>query len=74
MQLSTYLCPPALPARAANEGETARDLAVSGRRPRPSAAIVPLPQERPARRSTAPDERRGEILLFLGVRYERRAC
>ncbi|GJD56020.1 hypothetical protein [Methylobacterium dankookense] len=73
MQLSTYLCPPALPARAANEGGVARDHAASGRRPIPSAAIVPLPQARP-RRSTAPDERRGEILLFLGVRYERRAC
>lgn len=74
MQLSTYLSPPALPARAANESGAARDHAASGRRPRASAAIVPLPQVRPARRAAGPDERRGEILLFLGVRYERRAC
>ncbi len=33
----------------------------------------PDPDERPQRPSLSADERRGEILLFTGVRYERPA-
>lgn len=73
MQLSTYLSPPTLPERAANESGAPWTFA-SGRRPHPPAVIVPLPQARRARRAARPGERRGEILFFLGVRYERRAC
>ncbi len=69
VQISTYLRPPPLPAAPANERGTAP---VFGR-PRQPAAIVPLPLGRRARRTARLDERRGEILLFLGVRYERRA-
>jgi hypothetical protein len=72
VQLSTYLSPPPLPARPANESGLREP--AGPRRLRPSAAIVPLPQGRGRPRKARPDESRGEILLFLGVRYERRAC
>ncbi|GJE62151.1 hypothetical protein [Methylobacterium trifolii] len=42
---------------------------------RPMGALVPFAPSaaRRVRREPAADEPRGEILLFLGVRYERRA-
>ncbi|GJD33651.1 hypothetical protein [Methylobacterium aerolatum] len=42
---------------------------------RPSGVVVALPTHaaRPARRAPATGESRGEIVLFLGVRYERLA-
>ncbi len=69
MQLSTYLAPPPTPLRAANE-------AVPGPEPlrdaRPDAAVLPFrPLARRHRRPAETHERRGEILLFLGVRYSR---
>jgi hypothetical protein len=42
-------------------------------RARPSAVVVPFPAGARPRRAPAADEARGEILLFLGVRYERLA-
>lgn len=39
-----------------------------------SAGVIiafPKPATRPRRQALAPDEPRGEILLFTGVRYER---
>ncbi|MDR7035571.1 MULTISPECIES: hypothetical protein [Methylobacterium] len=42
--------------------------------PAPRAGNVlafPSAEARPARREAVPSEARGEILLFLGVRYER---
>jgi hypothetical protein len=40
---------------------------------RPSGVIItfPDPASRPHRSALRPDEPRGEILLFTGVRYER---
>lgn len=41
--------------------------------PAPTGRVLPfVPAARP-RRAPGPREARGEILLFLGVRYERRA-
>lgn len=42
---------------------------------RPEAVVVAFPSRasRPARRSPATGETRGEVVLFLGVRYERLA-
>lgn len=67
MQLSTYLAPPLTPPRAANE---AAPVPESARR-RPAGAIVPFPPAVRRRRPVETHERRGEILLFLGVRYSR---
>ena len=38
---------------------------------RGSGTVVPFPTERREREALREDEPRGEILLFLGVRYER---
>lgn len=64
MQLSTYLAPPPAPLRAANESAPVPE-------PPRSAAIVTFRPAARRRRSAAAHERRGEILLFLGVRYSR---
>lgn len=66
MQLSTYLAPPPTHLRAANEA--APDLA---RRPRTAAAVLPFRPLARRRRPAETHERRGQILLFLGVRYSR---
>lgn len=69
MQLSTYLASPPKPLRAANEGAPIPEAA---RRPRPAAAVLPFrPLARRHRRPAETHEGRGEILLFLGVRYSR---
>jgi len=43
--------------------------------PRPGSVVVPFPARaaRPARREPRTGEARGEVVLFLGVRYERLA-
>ena len=43
--------------------------------PRPSGVVVALPARtaRPVRRTPVTGEARGEVVLFLGVRYERLA-
>lgn len=42
---------------------------------RPEAAVIPFPtrESRPARPAPSGGETRGEVVLFLGVRYERLA-
>lgn len=52
-----------------------RDAAEPLRAPKPSAALIafPGPEARRTRRTAGSGEPRGEILLFLGVRYERLA-
>jgi hypothetical protein len=41
--------------------------------PRPGALVIPFPTRTAARKAPPAGEARGEILLFLGVRYERLA-
>ncbi|AWN34535.1 hypothetical protein [Methylobacterium radiodurans] len=67
MQLSTYLAPPPTPLRAANDAVPLPE----PMRHRRAAAIVPFRPAARRRRSAEAHERRGEILLFLGVRYSR---
>jgi hypothetical protein len=42
-------------------------------KPRPNAVVIPFPARKAARKAPPEGEARGEILLFLGVRYERLA-
>lgn len=72
MQLSTYLAPPPTPLRAANEAVPGPEPLRDARPARPDAAVLPFrPLARRHRRPAETHERRGEILLFLGVRYSR---
>ena len=41
--------------------------------PRPTAIVIPFPACASSRKAPPEGEARGEILLFLGVRYERLA-